>query len=226
MTRIFVPSRGTKDWKRVYKNPGRQWQKGYPGRALAHCWERADGLPNEISTLFSTSGMPSFRSVDPLIVFLDYQVPTPTGAAHHDLFCLAKDRTGQLVSMAVMGKVLAPFGPSVKKWRKAHAKDAEERLAALQTTLGVNGGIPDDMPFALISHAALAVLTARQFNALTAVLLIHAFGQKPDWVEEYDRFLGLFHAQRTMSGLHLLRHTQGVSLYCGWAEGDAKYLHK
>lgn len=232
MARVYVPSRGTKDWKRVYSNPVKQWQKGYPGRALAHCWERAEGLPLEVQMLFSGSGIASFRRLDPLLCFLDYDVVVPSGQSRHDLFALARDGSGQLVSIAVLGKVLAPFGPTIGQWLEGNGKNGESRSARSQKLdfvrdqLEFSEPLPDSGSYPLLHHAALAVASAHRFAAPTAVLIVHAFGQKADWVGEYDDFLRQFNAQRTLSGLHLLKHTRGVSLYCGWAAGDKKFLRK
>ncbi|GAB4316760.1 MAG: hypothetical protein Kow0074_04900 [Candidatus Zixiibacteriota bacterium] len=232
MARVYVPSRGTKDWKRIYSNPGRQWQKGYPGRALAHCWERADGFPIEVLTLFSSSGVASFQRLEPLLSFLDYDIVVPGGTSRHDLFALARDGSGQLVSIAVLGKVLAPFGPSVGEWLNGNGEKNDDRvdqqveLEFVRDQLEWTEPLPETAPYTLLHHAALAVTSAQRFAAPTAVLIIHAFGQKANWIGEYDEFLHLFHAHRTLSALHLLKHTKGVSLYCGWATGDKKYLRK
>lgn len=232
MARVYVPSRGTKDWKRIYSNPGTQWQKGYAGRALAHCWERSNGFPLEVQALFSGSGVASFRKVEPVLTFLDYDVAVGSGHSQHDLFSLARDRSGQLVSIAVLGKVLAPFGPSIRDWLKGNGTGGnghtvpKAELEFICEQLEWTDPLPKQIPYALFHHAALAVASARQFNAPTAVLIIHAFGQKADWVGEYEDFLKLFHAQRSLSGLHLLKHTQDVALYCGWATGDKKFLRK
>jgi hypothetical protein len=232
MARVYVPSRGTKDWKRVYNNPGTQWERGNAGRALAHCWERADGLPDEVQSLFRGSGIGSLQRLQPLITFLDYDVEVPSGWSHHDLFTLARDSSGQLVSIAVLGKVLAPFGPSIGQRQGEGTNggqgdaDGDVWLRFVLDQLELTAPVPDNVPFVLLHHAALAVTSAQRFSAPTAVLIIHAFGQKADWTSEYEDFLRVFHARRTLNGLHLLRHTRGIALYCGWAAGDKKYLRK
>src|SRR5688500_6454146 len=36
--RIYVPSTGPNDWRRLLADPAKQWRKGYSAMAVARCW--------------------------------------------------------------------------------------------------------------------------------------------------------------------------------------------
>jgi hypothetical protein len=52
MSSIYVPTAGSQSWQALLADPERQWKKGYSARAVAHCWEAAQGLPPEVGALF------------------------------------------------------------------------------------------------------------------------------------------------------------------------------
>ena len=46
MKRIYVPSTGPDNWRRLLADPSTQWETGFSAKALAYCWEAAEGLPH------------------------------------------------------------------------------------------------------------------------------------------------------------------------------------
>jgi hypothetical protein len=55
MNRIYIPTQSPEDWRRLLAQPEKHWREGYSARALAECWERADGFPVEFQALFATA---------------------------------------------------------------------------------------------------------------------------------------------------------------------------
>jgi hypothetical protein len=224
MQRIFVHTKGPKDWRRVLAQPRKHWKKGYSARALAHCWEEREGFPVEIERLFAESGHAAFRDIEPLLIFAEYKVPLPGGrrASQSDVFVLAQSAQG-LVTIAVEGKASETFGLTVEQWLDKASEGKKTRLAYLQKTLALPQVAPH-IRYQLLHRAGSAVAEAHRFGAPTAVMLIHSFSQEDEGLVDYQAFLELFGVQGGPGQLAGVRKTQGVDLYCGWVRGDEKYL--
>jgi len=67
MSRIFIPSNGPGDWRGLLADPEKHWARQYSARTLAHCWEDADGFPQEISRILKQHV--SLALVEPLLIF-------------------------------------------------------------------------------------------------------------------------------------------------------------
>jgi len=52
MNKIYIPSDSPDRWKDLLAEPEKQWKVGYSARALAYCWQEADGFPKSIVTTF------------------------------------------------------------------------------------------------------------------------------------------------------------------------------
>jgi len=116
MSRIFIPASDPKNWRSLLAEPEKHWRSGYSAMALAYCRQEADGFPDCIKRVFSTSDKRLFQTAKLLLAFPEYKVPLPGGArsSQNDLFVLAKG-DGYLISMAAEGKVSEPFGPTVSE---------------------------------------------------------------------------------------------------------------
>jgi hypothetical protein len=90
--KIFIPTNGADDWRNFLADPELHWRAGYSARAIASCWEAADGLPREIAGLLRTH--PDFSAVVPelLVAFPEWRVPLPGGqrASQNDVFALVR----------------------------------------------------------------------------------------------------------------------------------------
>ena len=229
MGRIFIPTTSAEDWKRLLAEPEKHWRTGFSAKALAYCWEDADGFPPEIARLFAESEFPSFQGIEPLLAFPEYQVSLPGGArpSQNDVFVLAKARE-QLIAITVEGKVSESFGPTLEEWGPSESPGKTERLAFLKEVLGLTSEIPPYIRYQLLHRTASAVLEAHRFSAPTAAMIVHSFrrASEPgeDGFDDYQSFLRLFGVSATRNQLVFLRETQGVNLYCGWATGDPRYL--
>ncbi|MFQ5736776.1 MAG: hypothetical protein ACE5GY_07935 [Thermodesulfobacteriota bacterium] len=226
MNKIYIPSRGPEDWQQFLAEPEKQWKKGYSAKALAYCWEEADGFPVCVKRIFDESGFPLFKGLELLFAFPEHQVPLPGGSrpSQTDLFVIAR-YSDELVSIAVEGKVKEPFGPSVGEWISNSSAGKERRLAFLCEQLGLESDAIKSIRYQLLHRTVSAILKARDLNASTAVMLVHSFCQDHTWFEDYQTFLKLFGKEGQLNSIDHVGQRQGVDLYFAWVTGEAKYLN-
>ena len=65
--RVYVPTSGPGAWRGLLADPVRQWKPGYSARALAACWEAANGWPPEIAAILASSGEPALAGAELLL---------------------------------------------------------------------------------------------------------------------------------------------------------------
>jgi hypothetical protein len=210
VSKILIPSRGAEDWQRLLAEPAKHWRSGYSAKALAHCWEAADGFPPSVQAIFDGSRFEAFHGLELVLGIPEHRVPLPGGrrASQTDLFVLARANDG-LVAIAVEGKVAEPFGPLVREWIAptpsfvegepdvAPSEGKRERLAFLSSSLGLAADDVADARYQLVHRSVSALIEARRFAARHAVMLVHSFSERDD---------------------------SFVPLYLGWATGDRTYL--
>jgi hypothetical protein len=218
--RILVPSSGPEDWRLLLREPDRQWRDGYSAKELAYAWEGAGGLPPELANLFRTAGSPVFREAVPLLAIPEYKVPLPGGeaASQNDLFLLAAG-AGRLVTITVEGKARESFDRRLDDWLQDASAGKRERLAYLKAVLGLSGPIDGRVRYQLLHRAASAVIEAGRFCAGFAVMVVHAFHEQEDSLQDYAEFLRLFGAGYEPGQLVRLGSPGGIELYSGWAQG-------
>jgi len=225
MNHILVPATDAEDWKRLLADPEKHWRKGYSARTLAHCWQEANGFPREIEQLFSDSKFSAFRGIELLFAIPEHKVPLPGGSrpSQNDLFVLARAQE-QLIAITVEGKVAEPFGPTIEEWIAEASPGKERRLAFLKELLGLPEKISSKIRYQLLHRSVSALLEAFRFNAPIAVMIVHSFSQENQWLDDYQVFLETFGVRAAIDQLVFVIENRGVSLYCGWAKGNAKYL--
>jgi hypothetical protein len=226
MNRTYIPTKRAEDWKHLLADPEKHWRTGYSAKALAYCWEGADGFPPEISRLFGESNIPAFQHVDLLLALPEYKVALPGGghASQNDLFVLAKAADGNLISMMVEGKVSEAFGPTVREWIEEPPSGKTKRLDFIRQRLGLAGVPLDSIRYQLLHRTVSALVEAERFNVRHAVMIVHSFSPSAEHFDDYRAFLALFGVETSPNKLFLLRESEGINLYSGWATGDAKYL--
>ena len=79
MSKFFVPTTGPEDWRKLLAEPDKHWRSGFSAKALAHCWEDADGFPDSVTQVFSRSGVKQFTDIELLLAFPEYKVPLRGG---------------------------------------------------------------------------------------------------------------------------------------------------
>lgn len=229
MSKIFVPASKPEDWRSLLAEPDKHWRTGYSAKALAYCWQEADGFPKCVKRVFRNSGIELFRDIKPLVAFPEYKVALPPRGgrpSQNDVFVLAKGND-RLVSIAVEGKVSEPFGETVAEWKLKDGKGKPTRLKFLCDELQLDEDQVDTIRYQLLHRTASAIIEAEKFKAENALMLVHSFSQCDEWFEDYERFLALFGLTEIKpDSLVYARNIKGIDLYFGWVRGDEKYLGK
>ena len=227
MPRIYVPTTGVESWQALLADPVKHWKTGYSAKSLAYSWEEAKGFPVEIKGMFAGAPELGLKDIELLLAIPEHKVPLPGGntQSQNDVFVLGK-ANGQLVSIAIEGKVSEPFGPTVGEWITDASSGKHERLVFLKEVLGITGEIDPDVRYQLLHRTASAVIEAKRFNATKAVMVVHSFSQTNEWFEDYANFLKLFGVVAQVGKLIGVGERDGVELCLGWVKGAKQYLEK
>ena len=225
MTRILLPAEGPDDWKRFLAKPDRQWKKGYSARALAYCWHEADGFPDTVRRVFTHSGLDVFEQLEPLLVLPEHKVPLPGGRrpSQSDIWILGRSN-GELVSIAVEGKVSESFGEALGDWLVDASPGKLERLEFLTGELGVSAPPPDSTRYQLMHRTASAIIEAKRFRVSHAMMLVHSFSQIDEGFDDYAFFVSLFDGEAAVNRITHVGGRGDVDLYFAWVRGDERYL--
>lgn len=227
MSKIYIPSTKPEDWQSLLADPKKQWRRGYSARALAYCWQEADGFPECVTRTFEKSNIGFFQNIQILIAIPEHKVSLPGGgrSSQNDLFVLAKS-DDRLISITVEGKVSEPFGDTISKWLENPSRGRRKRLEILCTELGLKVDGLSNIRYQLLHRTASAILEAKRFNASHALMLVHSFSQTDEWFENYALFAALFGIDAKVDRIHSAGKIGDIQLYLGWVKGDAKYLEK
>ncbi|MBU0987491.1 MAG: hypothetical protein KKH68_09585 [Proteobacteria bacterium] len=227
MSKIYIPSTKPEDWQSLLADPEKHWRTGYSARALAYCWQEADGFPDCVKRAFRESNIDLFHEIEILLAIPEHKVTLPGGvrSSQNDLFVLAKSND-ELISIAVEGKVSEPFGDTVSKWLKNETPGKKKRLEFLCRELGIAKANVSNIRYQLLHRTASAILEAKRFNASNALMLVHSFSQTDEWFENYALFAALFGIDAKKNRIHSAGKINTIQLYLGWVKGDPKYLEK
>jgi len=227
LSKIYIPSTKPEDWQSLLADPEKHWRTGYSARALAYCWQEADGFPDCVKRAFRESNIDLFHEIEILLAIPEHKVTLPGGvrSSQNDLFVLAKSND-ELISIAVEGKVSEPFGDTVSKWLKNETPGKKKRLEFLCRELGIAKANVSNIRYQLLHRTASAILEAKRFNASNALMLVHSFSQTDEWFENYALFAALFGIDAKKNRIHSAGKINTIQLYLGWVKGDPKYLEK
>jgi hypothetical protein len=219
MAKIVIPATSPEDWLRLLPKEG-QGQRGESARALARCWQDADGLPKCVHGVLADSQ--AFPELDLLLAVPQHTVELPGGSspARGDVWALARSRTG-LISLVVKGLAREPFGETLRDWRRDYPAGKRSRLEFLCGMLDLDLPLPDGIRYPLLKWTAMAVIEAIRFHAQHAVFLVHSFSPAQHWVEDYRAFVGLFGVSSEAGGLVSVGDRMGIRLHVGWVSDDA-----
>lgn len=228
MNKIFIPASKPEDWKSLLAELNKHWKTGYSAKALAYCWQEANGFPKCVINVFKKSKIKLFQNIELLLAFPEYKVPLPGGLhpSQNDIFILAKTNN-QLISITVEGKVSEPFGEIITEWRKDNSEGKDIRLKFLLDKLGLEKNKQiDTIRYQLLHRTASALIEAEKFKAENALMLVNSFSQSNEWFDDYGQFLALFNLNAEPDSLVFAKNINGIDLYFSWVKGDKKYLDK
>jgi hypothetical protein len=225
MKRVLVPTRSGSDWQRLLAQPELHWKRGNSAMTAAASWESAaPRLPAEISAALDTSGDQRLHGLELLVAVPEWEVNLPGGvtSSHTDVLAVTRNQTG-LVVVAVEAKVDEEFGPTIGQKRIDPSSGQKERLEFLHATLSLSMPLPDSIRYQLLHRAASAVLTARDFHAATAVMVIQSFSAESRWLSDYREFC---QALGVGDAVGVAQQVPGVSapaLFVAWCTGDQRF---
>ncbi|HKO05455.1 MAG TPA: hypothetical protein VJW51_11930 [Candidatus Acidoferrales bacterium] len=191
----------------------------------AACWEDAAGrLPAEITALLQSSGEKSLLGQRLLIALPEWEVPLEGGetSSHTDVLAICRNESGLCV-IAVEAKVHEDFGPLIGQKRKNASPGQVERLESLRKLFDVQH-FEDNVRYQLLHRTASALLTARDFHATAAVMLVHGFQCPATSRKDFETFAAAMNARAVSPGLYRASRSDGPSLYLAWCEGNSRFL--
>ncbi|KRD85086.1 hypothetical protein ASE51_28000 [Bacillus sp. Root147] len=210
------------------------FKSGYSARTLACCWENQQGFPPEVKSTFLDSNIELFKNVELLLGLPEYKVSLPGGsrASQNDIFVLAKgllhEKSEQLITIAVEGKVNEDFGRTIgKRLGLEPSSGLRKRVQFLLETLGLER-LPDadisGLRYQLLHRSVSAILLAQKFTAPNALMLIHSFSESDKGFVDYEKFSSLFGLNAVKNQIIGPIHLNGIDLYFGWVQGNPKFL--
>jgi len=224
MKKIFVPTRNGGDWQPLLAKPKLHWQPKASAMTCAASWEAAsDSLPPEISALLESSGEPILLGQRLLAAIPEWQVALPGGTTNSSTDVLAVCRNNHgLCILGVEAKVLEDFGPLLSEKRAKASPGQIERLAFLHSLLGVER-FDDSIRYQLLHRTASALLTAREFHAEAAVMLVQAFDTPVAQRGDFEAFRVAMNAQEVCPLVYKVPACGEPLLYLAWCDGDREF---
>ncbi|MGD0274831.1 MAG: hypothetical protein ABSB79_02070 [Syntrophales bacterium] len=227
MKRILRPTKSFHEWQDLLAKPKLHWKLGYSAMTLAKSWEAAasDGFPPEVKEILKSGKSFGLDNFHMLLAIPEYQVMLPGGdrPSQADILVIAKADNG-LATIAVEGKVDEPFGPTLAKKITENSKGFNERLEYLLKSLELPDKIPDSIHYQLIHRTVSALITAEEFCATSAIMLIHSFSPSNKWYEDFQAFLNLFNVRAEIGKLIKIGKYRGIELYTAWCKGNQWFL--
>jgi len=225
MQRLYVPSMGPTDWRRLLANPSSHWKRYKSALEMAICWESARGsergLPPEVASTIDS--FPNLVGAHLLIGIPEHKVAFEGGRrpSQNDLWALMR-AADQLVSVAIEAKAGEKFGDPVHAWlQSGNANERSrkpERLVDLKGWLGIPDEDVSDIRYQLLHRTASALKEAQRFCASWAVLLVQSFNKQDDQesFDDFVRFSEFMLATAPQGCLAESKRRTAVPLLLGW----------
>ena len=226
MKRIFVPTQTPSDWQRLLAKPSLHWKKGYSAMTTAACWEAANGqLPDEVKRVLESSGRSEISNLKLLFAVPEWEVPLEGGdrPSQTDVLALVRNDNG-LTIIGVEAKVDEKFGPTLGTKRAESSEGQNKRIDYLHAVLQLDAPLDNVVRYQLLHRTASAVLTAQDFHAQAAVMLVHSFSPVSRWREDFEKFCNAIGAESVSDDLRVVPRFKNPSLFLAWCAGDQKFL--
>jgi hypothetical protein len=222
--RILVPTDGPETWKQFLAEPEKHWKSGYSAMSTAHSWERAMGVPTEISALFRIASDEVLHDASLALAIPEYQVSLAGGTrpSQNDVFALLSC-TGGLIAMMVEGKAREDFDAPLVEWkRRTSPQGVKARMAEIMDNIGINRPIPDEIRYQLLHRTASAMIEARRFHAPYAVIVIQSFvaADNENHYDDFCKFIRLFEKEPMKEALIEISRPHGRKLFAAWVQSE------
>lgn len=199
----------------LLRDPQIQWKRGRSAFELATAWVGADGLtPASVRAVLDQA--PEWRDAELLAGFFEHPTYLDTwrGPSQTDLFVVMR-LSKSLGALAVEGKAGESFGELVADWNTSQGRTARlDWACALFDVPAVEAGA---LRWQLFHRTAAAVLEARRFHALHALMLVHDFSGADVGLADYRAFAERIGVRGAGAGvLSEPRDMNGVTLRLGW----------
>ena len=224
MKRIFVPTRGTSDWRALLADPDNQWERKASAMELAVSWEFAQkserGLPSEVAKALDEQ--PDLNGARLLVAMPEHKVALKGRgkASQTDVWTLLTTGKGY-ISMAVEGKAGEPFASTLAEWLVSASDGKKERLEYLCELLQAGSTPATDLRYQLFHRTASAVIEAQRFGAKVAVMLVQSFRDDPVSWTDFSKFCALLGTAAIRGGVAEARRTGTERLFLGWVDSTA-----
>lgn len=221
MPRLFMPTFGPSDWRRLVADPARHWRARKSAYELAVTWEASRstprGIPVDVAALLDT--VPSLAGAELLIGIPEHRSDLDGGGhgSQTDLWALLA--TGKhLISIAVEGKAGEKFDKPVHRWLDdASSRSGKPaRLRQLCSVLGITEQQALRCRYQLLHRASVAILEARRFHLRRAVFLVQSFVADTESFGDFDCFAQQLGTRATEDAIAYIGERGGVELWMGW----------
>lgn len=226
MKRIFVPTQSGTDWQRLLGKPKLHWKKGRSAMSAAACWEEANpNLPPDVLRVLGVSNDPSLSDLELIAAIPEWEVDLPGGTrpSQTDVLAIARNEKN-LVILGVEAKVDETFGPTLGERMADSSAGQLERIAYLQKELGLVKSLPNTIRYQLLHRTVSTLLTARNFHAPVAVMLVHSFCPASTWREDFTAFCAELSCSQITPDLFEVPGITSQRLLLGWCKGNPRYL--
>jgi len=191
----------------------------------AASWESAgETFPPEITSALNSSGDADLIDLKLLAAIPEWEVRLSGGetASQTDVLALARNERGLCV-IAVEAKVDEDFGPLLSERRTEVSLGQGNRLDELHKLLGV-ASMDGSIRYQFLHRTASAILTAREFHAHVAVMLVHSFGSKASLRSDFAAFCTALRTRKLPGDICEAPFPKQPRLLIAWCDGDKKFL--
>lgn len=215
--KIYIPSNGAIDWKRLLADPEKQWRDGFSAKSAAERWEGSKGLPLEIEQQFVKAGL---GPAELLLALPEWKTPLPGGdrESQADVFALVRTQRG-VYACGVEAKVAEPFGPTVAEWLARASVGKLERIKHLCGTLGLRNPPPGLLRYQLLHRTASAIIEAERFGCVGAAMIVHSFSLTKAWLTDFQMFASALGVDVDANAPATMQSPNGAPLMLAWACG-------
>jgi hypothetical protein len=225
MNRLFTPTFGPTDWRRLLGDPDKHWVRGKSAFECAVSWEQASrtvrGLPQRFEATLDSNDLT--RGASLLLGIPEHKVAIEGGghSSQNDLWALLRLQNG-VASMAVEAKSGESFDKLVADWLRDTTINSRkpQRLDALKKTLGIGESNLDGIRYQLLHRTASPLLEAARFNASLAIMIVQSFGGEADedGYKDFAKFCSLMECESVRNVVSLSKRKTAVPLLLGWVD--------